>query len=164
MKGGTVCRMHGGMTPAVREKARQRVLEVTLRGELEKQGWEPITDPVAALADAAGEAWAWKEVCRRQVSEIRRWEETNAFGGQDLRPVIAVYERSMDRAIDMLAKMVKLGLDHEALRQAKQRPSAEMAAGLMTIMERVLDRLDLTPEQAERVQPAFSAAFKEVAK
>ena len=156
--------MHGGMTPAVREKARQRVLEVTLRGELEKQGWEPITDPVAALADAAGEAWAWKEVCRRKVSDIRRWEEDKAIGGQDLRPVIAVYERSMDRAIDMLAKMVKLGLDHEALRQAKQRPSAEMAAGLMTIMERVLDRLDLTPEQAEKVQPAFSAAFKEVAK
>lgn len=160
MKGGTVCRMHGGMTPAVREKARERQLEAALKTKLSGVDIEPVTDPIAYYAQLAGEIWAWKELCREKVNQLTAWEHTAALTGSlDLRPTIAIYERAQDRAEKQLHNMIRLGLDAQALKHAKNRPTEEMAASILAIIETVVASLDLTPEQQQKVQPAFITAF-----
>lgn len=149
--GATVCRMHGGRVPAVAARARERVLETRLNGELIKRGWQPVTDPIGHYADAAGEAWAWKELCREKIAALHDWETSNATLTRDIRPMIALYERAQERALHVLHDMLRLGLDHEALRQAKERPNREQADGLARIIDHVLNNLDLTTEQRQRV-------------
>ena len=145
--GGTVCVTHGGRAPQVVAKAKERVLEAKVAGELTKRGWEPLTDPLHAYADLAGEVWAWKELCREQAATLATWDYRDDKAAQDIRPLIAVYERSLDRARGTLVDMMRLGIDHAALKLAQARPSREVAEQFVT----VLQGLDLTPEQSAKL-------------
>lgn len=145
--GASVCWTHGGATAQVREKARVRLLEAKVAGELVKRGWEPINDPLPAYADLAGEVWAWKELCREQAATLAQWDYRDAKLAEDVKPLVVVYERALDRARGTLVDMMRLGLDAQALRQAKERPSREVAEQFVA----VLQALDLTEEQQQRL-------------
>ena len=125
IRGAARCRMHGGAAPQVLDAARERVLEARVRGELARMEIEPIGDPGLAYATLAGEVWAWKELCRVQIAYLEHWDYTDAKAAQDIKPLIAVYERALDRAQKALADMLRIGLTAEALRQAKERPTVE---------------------------------------
>ncbi len=153
--------MHGGRTPVAVAKAKERTIEAALRGEMTKRGWEPVTDPLTAYADLAGEVWAWKELCREKASELAGWEHVDGNAGVDLRPTIAVYERAQERASKTLHDMLRLGLDHEALRQARERPTREQAEGLSRIIDRLLDALHLTDQQRAAVPDALADAIRQ---
>lgn len=152
--------MHGGSIPAVREAAAARVLTARVQGELQQRGWEPITDPLGAYADLAGEVWAFKELCRERLADIERWDYSDAKLVQDLKPLVVVYERALDRASRQLHDMLRLGLDHQALRQAKERPSREMAEGFNRILDHVLTGLDLTEDQRRQIPELLAEAVK----
>ena len=122
---------------------------------------EPIGDPGLAYATLAGEVWAWKELCRAQIAYLEHWDYTDAKAAQDIKPLIAVYERALDRAQKALADMLRIGLTAEALRQAKERPTVEQAAALHGVIQGLLDRLALTPEQQRAVPDALTAALQQ---
>ena len=53
------------------------------------------------------------------------------------------------------------GLTAEALGQAKERPTVEQAAALHGVIQGLLDRLALTPEQQRAVPDALTAALQQ---
>lgn len=162
MAGTTVCSTHGGLSPQVRAKAAERLLEARVAGEIAKRGWEPVTDPLGAFADLVGEVWAFKELCREKLAELRTWDYEDLKGGQDIRPVVAVYERALDRAGKQLVDMLRIGLTADALRTAKERPSREQADVFVQVLDHLVSNLDLTPEQQDRVPNALKEAMSHV--
>ena len=141
--------------------ARERQLEARIRGELEKRGWEPVTDPAAAFADLVGEVWAFKELCRAQVAALNSWEHSDMNGGLDVRPLVAVYERALDRAGKQLTDMLRIGLTADALNVARERPSRQQAEALRGVIDRLLAGLDLTADQQARVPSALADAIRQ---
>lgn len=151
-KGQKVCKMHGGSTPAAVVAGKSRYIEAKVRGELTKQGWQPIVDPLPAYADLTGEVWELKEIARQKVAELAGWAYTNDKGDEDVKATLAFYERMLDRTSKALVDMMRLGIDAQALRLAKARPSREQAEQFAAI----LDALDLTAEQSAKL-PALLA-------
>jgi len=164
--GAKVCPTHGGSAPQVRAKAAVRVLEAAVAREIGQQGWEPVTDPVGAYADNAGEVLAFKDRLRERVEQLDDWTmRIAAFGagdedggqlmamGEQVRAYVAAYERSLDRAERTLARMISLGFDAQALRLREEE--IYRAAGLKLIepVLAILKDLGLTPEQ-EALAPA----------
>lgn len=153
--GQRVCRMHGGASPAAQAKAAERLLEAQVRGELQQLQIQPVTNPVGALAELGGEVLAWLELCRRNLEHLRHWETTDLKESMDIRPLVAVYERALDRAVSTMERMARLGLDAETLRRQLQieaeRPSREQASTLQRVLAAVLDGLNLTPDQRAAV-------------
>jgi len=136
IKGGTVCEKHGGGALQVRDKANRRLLEARVKGELERRGWDKITDPILEYADLAGEAVAFKDLARDKMNDLTEWSYVDAKAMEDARALVQVYERAMDRCDKILASTIRLGLDHEALRQGRERPSREQRETLALILDR----------------------------
>jgi hypothetical protein len=157
IRGGTVCYTHGGSTPQVRAAANVRLLQAKVRGELVQRGWDPVSDPLQAYADLAGEVWAFKELCRERLEDLSRWETPEAFGKDETKAAVQVYERALERAQKTLHDMLRLGLDAEALRQSRERPTREQAEQLVMVLTGVLDDLGLSPEQRARVPQVIAA-------
>ena len=153
IRGGTRCRMHGGSAPRALVAANRRTLEARIQGE-------PITDPVAAYADLVGETWAFKELAREKITELRAWTTVNVITGTDeAAAILQVYERSLDRAQRSLADMLRIGLTAEHLRQARERPTLDQAQTFQRVLEQLLDQLQLTDTQRALVPQALSAAL-----
>lgn len=157
MKGATVCRNHGGATPQVRQAAARRLLEARVNGDLAQRGWEPVTDPLTAYADLAGEVWALKELCREKLAEVTAWDYRNEKGDEDSRAAVQVYERSLDRCEKQLASMLRLGLDAAALRQSKERPSREQAQVFAEALQHAVLVAGLDAGQQQRLTSALLA-------
>ena len=122
IRGGTVCATHGGSAPHVRAKANERLLETKIRGELVSRGWEPVTDPLSAVQDLAGEKLAWLDICRDEIARLTQIDYQDQRGVQDVKPRIALYERAWSDAFQAVAAMVKLGI--EARMVERQRSDA----------------------------------------
>lgn len=160
IRGGTRCRMHGGSAPRALVAANRRTLEARIQGELAKREIEPITDPVAAYADLVGETWAFKELAREKITELRAWTTTNVITGTDeAAAILQVYERSLDRAQRSLADMLRIGLTAEHLRQARERPTLDQAKVFQRVLELLLEQLQLTDAQRALVPQALATAL-----
>lgn len=161
--GATRCRMHGGASPAVLAKAAVNRLEAKVRGELKSKGWAPVTDPLTHYADLGGEILAFKDLARERINVLQSWE-TPEVGmlAEDTRAAVQVYERALDRADKILASMLRLGLDAEALRQGRERPSREQADQVVGAFRKVTDGLGLTVDQQALLPGLFAAAMSEL--
>lgn len=174
IEGGKVCRAHGGSAPAVRAKAAERLLQARVASELSQRGWDPITDPLTAYADLVGEVWAFKELCREQLNQLEQWDvalgsfvaspdedglsEFRATAEQ-VRALVSLYERALDRARGSLVDMMRLGLDAQALKQAKERPSREQAEAFQRVLEQLLSGLELSADQRAAVPGLLQATL-----
>lgn len=172
--GQRVCRMHGGATPAAQAKAAERLLTARVASELAQRGWDPITDPLTAYADLVGEVWAFKELCREQLNQLEQWDvalgpfvaspdedglsEFRATAEQ-VRALVSLYERALDRARGSLVDMMRLGLDAQALKQAKERPSREQAEAFQRVLEQLLSGLVLSADQRAAVPGLLQATL-----
>lgn len=112
--GTTVCRNHGGGLPLVRNAADRRVREAKVEKQmlraLTRQEIQPVDDPLRALQELAGEALVWKDLLARHVAKLKSPRYRNQFGEQ-LRAEVVVYERALDRAGELLAKIARLNID-----------------------------------------------------
>lgn len=165
--GGRRCRMHGGSTPAALEKARTRVLEARIKGELVERGWAPVLNPIPVMADLAGETVAFKDLAREKLNELDRWDHHDAKDAEQERAMVAVYSKSLNDAFAMLEKMARLGLDAEALRQAlaieQERPTREQATQMATWLTEMIDVMQATPEQRQAGIAYLAGRAQEVA-
>jgi hypothetical protein len=143
IKGGTVCRVHGGAAPQVKAKAARNALTMRINGQLVREHIDPVTDPVSYYARLAGEMWAFKELAAQQMEELDDWVLTltgpgNTELGEQARAVIGVYQAAVAQCDRTLGNMVRLGLDAEALRVSQERPSREqgerLAAGVKAVL------------------------------
>jgi hypothetical protein len=152
-RGITVCKFHGGKAPQVQAAAARRTPEAKARAYLEKNGYEPLTDPVKVLADLAGEAVAMKDYFRSQIDQLRYEHRA----GEQLRAEVALYERAMDRCVKVLTDIMRLGI-------AERRARIEEAQAVMmlNIFNTVLGRMDLPAQKRalamEIIQQELTAA------
>lgn len=155
MHGSEVCHAHGGRSPQVKAAARLRVAEARARAEFERLDIKPVDNPLAEIARITGEVVAWKDGLAQKVDELTSLEMKGAFGGEQVRVVVTLFERALDRCEKFLTAMARMNIDERlAVIQEHQ------AAVFIGAFERVLDVLELTAEQRERVAPAMRAELE----
>jgi len=147
--GSTVCPKHGGSTPQVKRKAAERVLEKSISDTLGKLQIVSVVNPLAAMAELAGEVLAWKDLAAGYVAELKTLDTVNfVTGAAEVQATVVVFERAMDRAIDVLGTIARLKIDERlvAISEAQGKAMAE-------IMRSVLadPALALTAEQRRAV-------------
>lgn len=129
--GATVCRSHGGSAPQVRAKAAERRVEQAALAVAARLGpAAPITDPLAALADLAGEVVEWKRVCAGRVEALGEQIRYTAegVGSEQLRAEVAVFERSLDRCDRVLGRIAQLDIDNRLARISEQQAEVVVRA------------------------------------
>lgn len=145
VKGLNICAKHGGNQPAIRELGQRVMRDKEERYKLAQLATKygvngAIENPLLALQVIAAEALAFKDFARDQVEklEAEEWTYTDRQMIEQVRAMIQLYERAMDRAGKLLADMARINID-ERLAQVTER-QADITA---IVLETVLRRLDL---------------------
>lgn len=157
--GGTVCATHGGSAPQVKAAAARRLQLAAAARELAVLG-EPIAiDPAAALLSLvhhkAGEvAWLRAMVQTDDLDELVWGVTREKEGGDDhgttreAKPSIwwAMLRTAEDQLAAYAAAAIRAGVEERRVRLQEQQGA--LVAG---VIQRILTRLELTPEQQARV-------------
>jgi hypothetical protein len=120
-----------------------------------EMGWEPVENPLEAVADLAGEILAHKEVMRAQVAALVSLTVTDQLGREDASALLLAYERSLDRSEKILVDLSKLGLEERRTRVTERQHRL-----MVQVIERVLAQTGLDPKVIEvrsRVAEAIEA-------
>lgn len=130
--GQKVCTKHGGASPQAQQAAARRIAEEQAREAMEKLGWQPVDDPLSALAELAGEIIAWKDLLRGKVEELQGAFRYETEFNEAIRGEVQLFERALDRAVHVLAVIAKLNIDERLAaiteRQARMLEDALFAA------------------------------------
>ena len=141
IKGGQVCRYHGGSSGHVKAAAQRRLAEQEAARAMAKYAPDrkPLENPVEALLSLASEIEGWRKYMAGKVAELESadWRRDHRAGEQ-LHAMIALYERSLDRAGRILTDINKLGLESRRVRLQEQQ--VEMA---WTVIQAVMNRMGL---------------------
>jgi hypothetical protein len=135
------CKLHGGCTPTQRKHAHLKLAERGAAVELAEAGYEPVTDPVATLADVAGQARALLAIFASKVDALGdgiRYESEK--GVEQLRAEMAIYERMLDRTAKFAGKLAELGFEERRLEMDEQD-----GRRLVEVLLAVIDAVFLLP-------------------
>lgn len=161
LPGVDFCIHHGGEDARSLERTKRALIEAQIGKELVRAGWQPVTDPIGEYAKTAGEIIAFKEVCRDQINHLQgSWVGEDQVENEYVRALVQLYERSLDRSQKVLNDMLRIGLDAAALGHAAARPSQEQAAAFGRVLDGLLQGLELTPEQQQRVPAVLSEVLQ----
>jgi len=98
----------------VKAAAAERLLDARVRDTLARLGsptGPAVDNPLATLAQLAGQVLGFKDAIGELVNELREIRFTDAKGSEQLRSEVALYERALDRSIQVLAAMARLRID-----------------------------------------------------
>lgn len=167
--GADICRSHGGAAPQVKAAAARRVVEAKALKAVQGLGtWQPVTDPLSALADVAGEVLAVKDHLRGLVGRIverERQAEHDAVamasarltgepvglrvpdekGAEQMRAEFTAYMAILNSAVGTLATIAKLNIDERMARIDEMR--AEM---IREALRRTFAEMGVAGEQQVR--------------
>lgn len=137
--GGSVCKNHGGGTPAVKAAAARRLAEAEAVATLGEVDVIPVTNPLVTLGEVAAKTLALSD------------HLANLLADADLSkaPLFPAYERSLDRVERFLSAWVKHGFDERMV--ALHERQADLVDRFVSL---VLDDLDLDASQVERAAEA----------
>lgn len=157
--GAAVCRFHGGAAPQVRAKAQLRLVEGEVRELFGKIAPEaiPVDNPLQAYATFAGRVMAWLDLMDDKLSELKDSVERDAFGGEQIRATVVLYERAMDRANTVLASYARLGIDERLAKLSELQSKTVLRA-----IEAVIQQLGATPEQATQARSVAARHLRAV--
>lgn len=163
VRGGTVCRFHGGSAPAVKAAARRNVEEAAAREQMARAvttlGLPVDVDPGKALLDeihwtAGHVAWLRSKVQELQDSELTwgRTQTDNGVGPQG--PVDTVTEKAVPNTWyqlymaerEHLAKVCSLAL-RAGIEERKVKLAESQGLLVADVIRRILGALGLTPAQ-----------------
>jgi hypothetical protein len=104
--GADVCRMHGGAAPQVAAAASRRAAEQEAERAIRRVlgDAKPVTNPLEAILQLAGESLAWLEALRDRAQERLTSGQLiySTEHGQQAAAEIQLYERAMDKAAHVL--------------------------------------------------------------
>lgn len=155
MAGATVCPTHGGRAPQVRKAAHQRLAESRALRVLDREGVEPVTDPVDALARLAAEAVGLKDLLGQRVAELSDdgWVSRTKLGAEQASAWLSAYERAVERTGKLLVDLARLGLDERAVRlsEAQGRMIAQVLSAALDACG-LSDRADVRAALADQLR------------
>ncbi|MFI5684654.1 hypothetical protein [Streptomyces sp. NPDC051636] len=89
---------------------------------------DPVGDPLAGLLKLAGQVLAWQEATASLVNSLESVRYRAANGAEQLRAEVALYERAMDRAANVLSAIARLGIEERLARVTEQQAEAVIGA------------------------------------
>lgn len=139
--GYTVCRFHGGKSPNAIAGAQIRDFETRARNLLVQfDDRAPIVNPFEELLALASEVVAFKDAVGIMMGDLGA-DVTQEIGGangarteEQIRPMVVVYERAIDRCSTILAKIVSLGIEDRMARVTERQAEtfARLIDGIVT--------------------------------
>ena len=159
MRGQDVCRMHGGKAPqnlaaAERRRATQ-ALQANAEATIAHLGLEPVEDPLSELGKLASGAKAMMENLGARVNDLGDPETFDEKSVPQLRVVVELYERAMDRTAKILDMLVRHGYTERQVAISEQE--ALLVAG---VIRRVVSGLGLTAEQQQLAGTLLAQEFR----
>ncbi|MGK5728934.1 hypothetical protein [Streptomyces sp. URMC 124] len=131
VKGLTVCRYHGGnsrQSQAAAERRRaEAAVEAQARRTLAQLGAAPVENPLTALAELAGEILAFKTALAERVNDLSSIRFSTEYGEQ-VRAEVSLYERAMDRAVNVLGTIARLNIDERLAAISERQAQAVITA------------------------------------
>jgi hypothetical protein len=144
--GHLVCDKHRGNFPKTRAKAQMRQAEAharyQLKKKLEREGVYKMEDAIEEMEAIAGEAIAFKNICRERLEALKGDIRYSTAAGEQLRAEVALYERAIDRCDKILTNYVRLGISDRRVKIAEAQ-----ALLLVGVIQNVLGRLELSRDQ-----------------
>jgi len=136
VKGGTVCRFHGGAAPQVAAAAEQRELGAKADAEVRKlwvglDAAPAVTDPVASLARLAGALEQAVDVVGVKVNDLGSVASGSSM--QQLRGEVVLLERLLGQLRQALDAMARLGIAERHVELEQERAQLVTAAFLAAL-------------------------------
>lgn len=180
MTGQMICKVHGGNQETGKAKGAQVVAEEkaarAVNRRLGRVEGTPVTDPGAVLADAAGQAIAWRDAAQALVADLEEavaalTDDTEdapvgigivipTASGLDVHPLVKLVERAQDRVLKVTAEMVKLGFDQRRVQIEEAQADALQAALTAVLADHGIDADLVLPDLAARLH-AIEAEARE---
>jgi hypothetical protein len=154
------CSWHGGASPQHRQAAANQVAELRARAELAQLGInvEPITDPLAALAELAAEQGQWRQWCRERVKALDP-DDIRYSGAlmqtEQIRAEVQLYSSATDQSARLLIALSK-AYSEDQLARITQQKAAMMSAALAD----ALAEAGITGEQAAEVRRVYARRLR----
>lgn len=148
MRGGLVCRSHGGAARQIRQAAARRTTEAEALAALAQMDVQPVDDPLSELAILAGEALQWKRLLKDRVSELSSLGYAGATGEQ-VRASVQLYGAALDRLERVLVSIARLNID-DRLAKVNER----IADQLFTAQEAAFAELGVSAVTAYEIREA----------
>jgi hypothetical protein len=145
------CKLHGGCSPGIAKAARERLIERGARMELARLDVAPVEDALTELSKLAGQILAWRDAFAEKVNELTSVRYESEHSGEQLASEIAVFERAMDRCINVLTAIARLKID-ERLVKIEQR-KVDLVADALT---RTLGELGLDGNQQQQARDGLT--------
>ena len=140
MRGAVRCRMHGGASGQSKRKAQQRLIEQQAARVLADLGEEiePVTDPLSALEQVAGQAMALVDLLRGKVAELEQIGYPSSQGLEQTRAELSLYLSALGRAESVVGRMLSLDLESRRLRLDEAKAALVVAALSRVLADRHL--------------------------
>ncbi|MFE5140318.1 hypothetical protein ACFRDV_22020 [Streptomyces fagopyri] len=131
-KGQTVCGAHGGKAPQNLKAGKRRVVEAELEEETRRAlavlDVPPVENPLTALSQLAGQVLAWKDRLAARVNGLEQIRYTDDKRAEQLRSEVALYERAMDRCVNVLGTIGRLRIDERLAAISEQQATVVIEA------------------------------------
>lgn len=113
-----------------RTRSKKKNLQVNPKAEAERMfhslgKTEPITDPILALEELAGQAKALVDSLQAVVTKLRTIRYRDERGAEQLRGELTVYLAAIAQAESILGRIVVLDLDERRVRVVERRRAME---------------------------------------
>jgi hypothetical protein len=154
LPGGTVCKAHGGHSPqamkAAQDRENRRIItelyEADPQAAIAAYGVEAISDPLDMLSRLAASSAHMMDALGQRVNALERVRYESEAGGEQVRAELKLYMAAMAQTGKFLDMLIKSGFEERRIKLDEQT-----ATLFVTAMQRVLARLELTPEQSALV-------------
>lgn len=159
------CDHHAGATPTHRAHAERVLLEraeASALADLHRIGVEPIGNPLEALAELTAEARQWETILRRQVADLESLSQMTPAGVEQIRAVVVLFERAMDRAAAFATMCAKLNIGDRIFR-LKARINEEIGQQIVGVFDRSLSEMNLSEEQWRIAREVFPRELRALA-
>lgn len=161
MRGTVVCYWHGGASPGAQAKAAEvlvlREAERTIASlSSETRPLTSLQEVYQELLDIAGLSKQWREILQQRVSQLTRLGY-EGITGEQVKADVLLFERAITRSAKITTEIARLNLE-----ERKQALNERMAQQIYGTIVHILDDLELTDEQQERVKEIVPARMREL--
>lgn len=136
VKGGAVCRFHGGAAPQVKAAAEQRDLAQKADAAI-TQLWpglrnvDPVKDPVDSMARLAASLEQFLDVVGGKVNDLSHYAAGDSMS--QLRGELVLWERTASMLGRLLDSMARLGIAERHVELEQERAQLVTAAFLAAV-------------------------------